>query len=126
MSFLIMFSLSLVFVQRVSEAGKTIDVFIVENANLGFHDYVINGSSFLNNNVHNAHKKPEAYFKIDNHIYSTCFGSFVMKIRGLTRADLIVYQGWGTCEQAAKVIEELLHGAGYEARQARFKNLDHR
>jgi hypothetical protein len=126
MSFLIMFSFSLVFMHRVSEAGKRIDVFIAENANLDFHDYVINVSSFLNNKVHNAYKKPEACFKIDNHIYGTCLGSCIMKIWGVTRADLIVYQGWGTCEQAAIVIEELLHNAGYETRQAYFKNIDHK
>jgi len=126
MSFLIMFSLSLVFMHQVSEAGKRIDIFIDENANLDFHDCVINASSFLNSNVHNAYKKPEAVFKIDNHIYGTCFGSYIMKIWRVTRADLIVYQGWGTCEQAAIVIEELLHNVGYETRQAYFKNINHK
>jgi hypothetical protein len=125
MSFLILFSFSLVFMQRVSEAGEKIDTFIAENANLNLHDYVINVSSFLDRNVGKAYNKPEAWFRIDNYIYCTSLGPYVMKTWGVTRADLIVYQGWGTCGQAAILIEELLHGAGYEARQAGFKNIDH-
>jgi hypothetical protein len=125
MSFLILFSFSLVLMQRISEASKKIDTFIAENANLNFHDYIINVSSFLEKNVGKAYNRPEVCFRIDNHIYGTYLGPHVMKIWGVTRADLIVYQGWGSYEQAAILIEELLHGAGYEARQARFKNIDH-
>jgi len=43
----------------------------------------------------------------------------------VTRADLIVYQGWGSCGQAALLIGELLQYAGYETRQAFFKGIDH-
>lgn len=125
MAFLVMLSLSLIFMLRVSEASRKIDTFIAENANLDFHDYIIEVSSFLEKNVGKAYKKPEACFRIDNYIYGTYLGSYVVKTWGATRAALIVYQGWGTCEQAAIVIEELLHDAGYETRQARFKNLDH-
>jgi hypothetical protein len=120
-----MLSLSLMFMQRVSEAGQKIDIFIDENEHLDFHDYIVSVSSFLDNNVQKAYRKPEALFRIDNYVYSTFLGAHVMQLWETSRADLIVYQGWGTCEQAAILIEELLQGTGYETRQAFFKNIDH-
>jgi hypothetical protein len=125
MSFLILLSFSLVFMPRVSEAGKKIDMFIAENADLNFQGYIIKVSSFLDENVRGAYNKPEASFKIDNDISGTILDPFIMKIWGVTRADLIVYQGWGSCGQAAILIEQLLYGAGYETRRAHFKNIDH-
>ncbi|MCW3986658.1 MAG: hypothetical protein NWE91_09685 [Candidatus Bathyarchaeota archaeon] len=124
-SFMVIFSFSLVFMPRVSQAGKMIDAFVAENENLGLHDYTNNVSSFLNAHVRNAYNKPEASFRIDIQISSTLLDPYIMKIWGVTRASLIVYQGWGSCGQAAILIEELLHDAGYETRQAHFKNIDH-
>jgi hypothetical protein len=111
--------------QRVSEAGQKIDIFIDESEHLNFHDYIGSMSSFLDDNVQKAYKKPEALFRIDNYVYSTFLGADVIQLWGMSRADLIVYQGWGTCEQAAILIEELLQNTGYETRQAFFKNIDH-
>ena len=50
-----------------------------------------------------------------------------MQICRVTEADLIVYQGWGSCGEAAILIEELLHLARYETRLAHFKEniIDH-
>ena len=124
-SFLTIFSFSLIFMPKVSQAGRKIDTFVAENANLGLEDYVTDVTSFLNDNVRNAYNKPEASFKIDNQISGTLLDPFIMRIWGVTRADLIVYQGWGACGQAAILIEELLYDAGYETRQAHFKNIDH-
>lgn len=125
MSFFIMFSFSLVFMPQVSQAGEEIDRFITENSNLDLQDYVTNVSFFLNENIDNAYLKPEAFFKIDIQISDALLDSYIMKIWGVTRVDLIVYQGWGSCEQAAILIEELLHGVGYETRQAWFKDINH-
>ena len=125
MSFLVISSFSLVFMPKVSDAGKKIDLFINENAHLNFQDYVIKVSSFLDENVRSAYNKPEASFKIDNDISRALLDPFIMKVWGLTRADLIVYQGWGSCGQAAILIEQLLYEAGYETRRAHFKNIDH-
>jgi len=81
---------------------------------------------FFNSNVKNAYKKPEACFKIDECIYSPIsLGMCVTQHLGFTQADIIVYQGWGTCGQAAILVEDLLARAGYETRQAWFKNIDH-
>lgn len=122
---LVIFSFSMVFMPRVLQAGKKIDIFVAENANSNFEDYVTNVSSFLNNNVRSAWNKPEASLRIDNWISCTLLDIHIMKVWGVTRADLIVYQGWGTCGQAALLIGELLQRAGYETRQAFFKGIDH-
>jgi len=115
----------LLFTQRISEVHQRIETFVIQNNKLEFPEYVMAVCSFLNSNVKNAYKKPEACFKIDECIYSLSFGKYVTLQLGLTRADIIVYQGWGTCGQAAILIEELLARAGYETRQAWFKNIDH-
>jgi hypothetical protein len=120
---LLLFSL---FAQRISEAHQKIETFVIQNNELEFHEYVTAVCSFLDSNVKNAYKKPEALFKIDESIYSPIsLGKYVTQQLGFTRADIIVYQGWGTCGQAAILIEELLARAGYETRQANFKNIDH-
>lgn len=122
---LISLLLSLIFIQRVSEADQKIAAFVAQNKSLNFPEYVASISSFLNVNIKNAYRKPEDLFKIDNHIYSTPLGAYLTQKFGITRASIIVYQGWGTCGQAAILIEELLARAGYETRQAHFKNIDH-
>jgi hypothetical protein len=125
LSLMVVFVSSFIFMTQVSRAGQKIDLFVAVNANRSFQDYVDNVSSFLNDNVQNAYNRPEALFKIDNEVSGTLLDPYVMKGFGITRADLIVYQGWGTCEQAAILIEELLHDAGYQTREAYFKNIDH-
>ncbi|MEM3766497.1 MAG: transglutaminase domain-containing protein [Candidatus Bathyarchaeia archaeon] len=124
-AFLIILLLSSLFALRVSDASQKIEAFITQNKNLDFYEYVEAVSSFLNRNVKNAYRKPEAIFRIDNDIYSSLLGAYLTQQLGLTRASIIVYQGWGTCGQAAILIEELLARAGYETRQAHFKNIDH-
>jgi hypothetical protein len=128
-SFLIMalliLSFSLVFMRQVLQAKEKIDMFVVENRNLSLQDYVTNVSLFLSGNVHAAWDRPEASFAINRLICSTCLDPPIMKIWGISAADLIVYQGWGSCGEAAILIEELLHSGGYDTRQAHFIGIDH-
>jgi hypothetical protein len=124
-SFLVMSLFSLAFMSQALENGKIIDKFVAENANFGFQDYVNNVSFFLNDHVKNAYQKPEAIFKIDIRVSGTLLDLYMMQIWGVTRSDVIVYQGWGTCEQAALLIEELLRRAEYQTRLARFIGIDH-
>jgi hypothetical protein len=128
-TFLIMLSLSasfsVVFMPQVSQADKKIDVFVNENKGLSFQNYVADITVFLNDNVRQAYGKPEASFEINRPICSALLDSYIMKIYGVTAADLIVYQGWGSCEESAILIEELLHQAGYETRLAYFIGIDH-
>ncbi|MBC7131002.1 transglutaminase domain-containing protein [Candidatus Bathyarchaeota archaeon] len=109
----------------MSEANQKIDTFIAQNESLQFQDYIAAVSLFLDCNVQKAYKKPQALFRIDNYIYSSPLGAYITQQFGFSRASIIVYQGWGTCGQAAILIEELLAKAGYETRQARFKDIDH-
>jgi hypothetical protein len=125
LSLMVVFMSSFIFMPQVSRARQKIDVFVAVNANRSFQDYVNNVSSFLNDNVQSAYNRPEGLFRIDNKISGTLLDPYIMKGFGVTRADLIVYQGWGTCGQAAILIEELLHDAGYQTREAYFKNIDH-
>ncbi|MEM3614614.1 MAG: hypothetical protein QW282_03420 [Nitrososphaerales archaeon] len=125
-AFLLILILFILYIQEVSEATQKIDMFITQNRNVEFQEYVAALSSFLDSNVQKAYLKPEAFFRSDNDIYLSPLGIFITKQLKLTRAAIIVYQGWGTCEQAAILIEELLLRAGYETRQAYFKNIDHK
>ncbi len=124
-AFLITLLLFSLFLLRVPEASQKIDKFIAQNKNLQFKEYVIAVSLFLDCNVQNAYRKPQALFRIDNDIYFTPLGGYITQQVGYSRAAIIVYQGWGTCGQAAILIEELLARAGYETRRAWFKNIDH-
>lgn len=123
--FLLTVSFSVVFMPQAAQAGGKINTFIAENRNLSFQGYVANLTAFLNNNVDAAWDKPEASLAINRLVCYTLLDPYVMKIWGVTAADLIVYQGWGSCGEAAILIEELLHGAGYETRLAQFKGKDH-
>jgi hypothetical protein len=125
-SIIVLSSFSLVFLQKVSQEGEKIDQFVTENTSSNFESYIANVSSFLGANVQNAWKKSEGVFKIDYFIYNVYpLGSFVMGILRASRTELILYQGWGTCGQAAIVIEDLLLRGGYEARQGIFKDYSH-
>jgi hypothetical protein len=122
---LAIFSFSIVFMPRVLQAAKKINTFVAENVSLSLQDYVTNVTSFLNKNVGAAYNKPEASFEIDRSISGTLLDPYIMNAWGVTRADLIVYQGWGSCGQTAILIGELLQRAGYQTRQAFFKGIDH-
>jgi hypothetical protein len=123
--FLLIASFSLVFMPQVAQAGNKINTFIAENRSLSLQSYVAKVTAFLNNNIGAAWDKPEASFAINRLVCYTLLDPYIMKIWGVTAADLIVYQGWGSCGEAAILIEELLHGAGYETRLAYFKGIDH-
>lgn len=125
LAFLITLSFSLVFAAQVSQTGTRITDFVAANEDQNFEDYIGNVSSFLNANVNSAYNKPEGMFKIDNEITSTLLDPYMLNSFGVSRADLIVYQGWGTCGQTAILVEELLNDAGYVTREAYFKNIDH-
>jgi hypothetical protein len=123
--FLLTASFSLVLMPQVAQAGNKINTLIAENRNLSFQDYVANVTAFLNKNIGAAWDKPEASLAINRLVCYTLLDPNIMKIWAVTAADLIVYQGWGSCGEAATLIEELLHGAGYETRLAHFKGIDH-
>ena len=124
--FLVVMSLfSLFFLPKLLQAGQKINSFVIESRGLSLQEYVANLTLFLNNNLRSSYNKPENLFKVDEQISYTILDPYILKLAGVTRADLIVYQGWGACGQAAILIEELLHDSGYETRDAHFKGVDH-
>lgn len=124
-SLLVIFSFSLIFIPRLAQADKTIAIFVAESRNESLQDYAANLTSFLNNNLKSSYNKPEAAFEIDNQISNAFIDSWIMQIWNVTRSDLILYQGWGSCGQAAILVQQLLHDCGYETRLAHFMGVDH-
>lgn len=80
---------------------------------------------FLNNNVGKAYDKSQANLEIDRLLDGPILDPHIMQIWEVTKVDVIVYQGWGSCEEAAILVGELLHRAGYETRQAFSIGIDH-
>lgn len=111
------------FLLRVSQ--EEIDNFVNQNAGVDLESFVNNIPDFLEENIRSAYKRPEALFRIDLEVFNSIIDYQMMKCMGITRADLIIYQGWGTCGQTAVVIEQLLHEFGYDSRRAWFIGRDH-
>jgi len=119
-SLLLLFSFYAILISGVAKEHSKLNAFVSENADVSLQDYIDKTESFLSNNVNNSYKKPESNFEIDQWLYSTLLDPALLNSLGLTRADVILYQGWGACGQFAIVTEEIMHDAGYTTRRARF------
>ena len=124
-SLLIIFSLSFLFISIINQDIKKTNEFTEKNSNLPLQEYTLKIASFLNQNINASYNKAESSFEIDNRIYLNLIDPHIMNFFEITRADIIIFQRWGACEQAAILIEELLHKAGYETRQGHFIDWDH-
>jgi hypothetical protein len=82
-------------------------------------------TSFLNSNLKSCYGKPEFLFKIDERLSANLLDPWMMKVSGADRADIILYQGWGACGQAAMLLQQVMHDSGYETRLAHFIGVDH-
>lgn len=121
---IIVTSLSYVFLQQISRVHE-IDDFLKENAGVDLPTFVENIDAFCRKNVKISYNNIGALLEIDQDVSNSIVDSQLMELLGITRADLIVYQGWGSCGQIAIVIEELLNRFGYESRRAKFIGIDH-
>lgn len=124
-SLLIIFSFSFLFISIINQDIKKTNEFTEKNSNLPLQEYTLKIASFLNQNINASYNKAESSFEIDNRIYLNLIDPHIMNFFEITRADIIIFQRWGACEQAAILIEELLHKAGYETRQGHFIDWDH-
>ena len=124
-SLLIIFSFSFLFISIINQDIKKTNEFTEKNSNLPLQEYTLKIASFLNQNINASYNKAESSFEIDNRIYLNLIDPHIMIFFEITRADIIIFQRWGACEQAAILIEELLHKAGYETRQGHFIDWDH-
>jgi hypothetical protein len=125
-SFSLIFLCSLIFMPQVASVGSKIDTFVARNSGLSFENYIneIN-SSFLGNNLNKSYNRPEANLLIDRSLKLTLLDRYLMQIWNVSNVDVILYQRWGSCEEAAFVTGELLQRAGYETRQAFAIGVDH-
>jgi hypothetical protein len=79
---------------------------------------------FLNQNIKGSLNRTE-YFEIDQEIFNNPLDCQILNWMGITRADIIIYQGWGSCGQTAIVIEQILYDLGYTSWRAKFIERDH-
>jgi len=126
LSFSLIFLCSLIFMPQVASVRSKIDTFVARNSGLSFENYIneIN-SSFLENNLNKSYNRPEANFLIDRSLKLTLLDRYLMQIWNVSNVDVILYQRWASCEEAAFVTGELLQRAGYETRQAVAIGVDH-
>jgi len=90
-----------------------------------FHEYVTAVCSFLNNNVKNAYKKPEAILKSTS-ASTALFHLASMQLRNWDSAEQNhSLPRLGDMRTNSILIEELLATSGYETKQAWFKDIDY-
>lgn len=104
---------------------KLVNPFIVQTKEQNLTDVATHISSFLGTNLKSSYKVHQALFEIDEDLFTTLLDPQLLQFWGISRADIILYQGWGSCGQAAILIEELLYKLGYESRRATFIGIDH-
>ncbi|MFZ7137762.1 MAG: hypothetical protein ACOWW1_05030 [archaeon] len=122
-AFLIVSLLDVAVLGLVSTSKR--DEFVNQNQGEDLETLVDTIHAFLKSNLTNCYNEPEGAFKIDNYVCVSIFDSEIMKLYGLTRADIILFHGWETCGQTAVVTSQLLSDLGFDARRARWIGRDH-
>lgn len=122
-AFLIVSLLDVAVLGLVSTSKR--DEFVNQNQGEDLETLVDTIHSFLNSSLTNCYNKPEDAFKIDNYVCVSIIDSEIMKLYGLTRADIILFHGWETCGQTAVVTSQLLSDLGFETRRAKWLVRDH-
>jgi hypothetical protein len=124
-SFIVTLASSFFLMSTLVQSGSKVDAFAAENSNESLQEYVANLTPFLNNNLKSCYNKPESLFKIDERLSASLLDPWIMNVSGVSQADIILYQGWGACEQAAILLQQVMHDSGWETRLAHFKGVDH-
>jgi len=109
----------------IQKREKIVDPFIQQNNEQNLTENVANIKVFLNHNLKSSYKVDQSLLEIDMQLFITILDPQLLNLWNISRADIIVYQGWGSCGQAAILLEELLQKLGYETRQAKFIGIDH-
>jgi len=122
---LCVFAFSIVLFPQVSEKAKIIDEFVSENSDNNLEDIADNISVFLSQNLLSSYLRPEDAYEIDRYFYRTLLDPTIIKAFNVTRAEVILYQRWGSCGQEADLVQEILFRLGYETRLAHFIGIDH-
>ena len=122
---LVTFSYSMVFMPKLYQKHSELESFTNEHKNDLLEQYTVELSDYLAIRLNNSYKQPESAFEIDGQICATLLDNLIMGLWNVTRSDIILYQGWGSCGQSAIVTQQILYDAGYETRLAHFKGIDH-
>ncbi|MCW4006851.1 MAG: hypothetical protein NWF04_09735 [Candidatus Bathyarchaeota archaeon] len=116
----------IVFLPQVTAVGANIDQFVTENEKTNLPDIITHLRNFLtDNNYQCSWEKNESVFEIDRFVFTNYVDKLLVESFGISRGDLILFQGWGACGQTAILTEEILSKCGYETRRASFLGLDH-
>jgi len=101
----------------ISEAKTLLDF------NRSVEDLVRKITYFVDSEVKVSYSRPESALEID--IMLTPIDYCLLGICGFDRAHVILFQGWGSCGQYARVTEYLLVRSRFSTRCAKFKDIDH-
>ena len=124
-SILVVFAFSMLFFPQVSNKAKIIDEFVSKNSNNSLDETAKNIAVFLSQNFNNSYNGIEDLYEIDRYFYGTLLDPVLIEMFNVTRAEIILYQRWGSCGQEADLVEEILFRSGYETRTAHFIGIDH-
>jgi hypothetical protein len=110
---------------QIKESHKKMDSFSASNSNQNLTVYEQNLTVFLQENLKSSYNKPEYLFEIDSQLSRSLIDSLTMDAWNVSNADVILFQGWGSCGQVAILLAQVMHNSGYESRIAHFKGVDH-
>jgi hypothetical protein len=119
-------SVLIVVIPQIAQAGTKIDQFVDEKGEDNLPIFVTEIRQFFSdNNYNHSYGKNESVFEIDEVIFTNPIDKTLIEAFGVCRGELILYQHWGSCGQSALLTEEILLRCGYEARHAKFIDVDH-
>ncbi len=124
-SSIIVIAFSIVVVPTMGQDSQKIDFFVANNKNETLQNYDVNLNIFLNSNLKCSYSKQESAYEVNRLMYMTLADPWIASNYGITQADIILYQGWGACQESAIVLEQVMHDSGYVTRLATFKSADH-
>lgn len=78
---------------------------------------------YVNENLNSSWNRPESALELDNILSETDY--FILRLLGFDATHIILFQKWGSCGQYAITTSYLLNKLGFEARIAKFKDVDH-
>jgi hypothetical protein len=116
---------SIIIMPTMGQDSKKIDFFVANNKNETLQNYNANLILFLNSNLNCCYNKLESSYKVNGLMYMTLVDPWIANYYGITQADIILYQGWGACGEAAIVLQQIMHDSGYQTRLGTFKGIDH-
>ena len=105
-----------------SKANHFIEA-VKDNPNMNAVRAVQEVVEYVNEVLSSSWNRPESALEIDNMLSETDY--LILRLLGFDVAHVIFFQKWGSCGQYAVATSYLLDKLGFEARMAKFKDIDH-